>query len=192
LTVALILIVAQIVGILAAVIASVIQIESILVSGPLVSLVGLLISLVSFRRNDGVGLLFGLSTPSVAVLCFSIIFGMNWGPKEAAFPISCLLVAFAVLSVPAGVVALRRLRRPAGERRRLKMQFQISTLLGLTFLVALVLGLHKTFAEPGAAMGIVIMYSTAVAIVIKRFRDGMPATGSLEEASIVGSPDSDT
>ena len=188
---ALILIVTQIVGILAAAIASVIEIESIMVSGPLVSLVGLLIASVSFRRNDGVGLMFGLSTPSVAVLCLSIIYGLNWGPGEAAFPISCLLVAFAILSVPGGMVALWRLRQPAGATRRLKTQFQISTLMGLTFLVALVLGLHGSFGEPGAAVGIMIAYSTAVASIIKSFRDGTPAAGSLEETSISGPPDPD-
>lgn len=172
-----VLIVAQVVGILAAVAASVIDIETIVVSGPLLSLVGLLLGLVSFRRNDGIGLLFGLSTPSVAVLCFCIIFGLRWGPHDAAFPIPCLLAAFAILSVPAGVVALRRLRRPVGATRRVKMQFQISTLLGLTFLVALVLGLYKTYGEPGTAVAIMIAYSIAIASVVKRFRDGMPARG---------------
>ena len=59
------------------------------------------------------------------------------------------------------------------------MQFQISTLLGLMFLVALVLGLHGSLGKPGAAVGIMIAYSTAVVSIIKRFRDGMAATGSL-------------
>ncbi len=182
-----ILVVVQVVGILVAVCLAVRDIESIMVSGPVVSVIGLLVGLMSLRRYDGVGLLFGLSALSMSVLCLSVIYGLEWGPHEAALPISCLLIAYAILSLPAGAVAFRRLRRPPIATRRLRMQFQISTLLGLTFLVAVVFSLHGTFGPLWGAVGVMIAYSIVFARIAARFHDGRPGADSSEETS-VGEP----
>ena len=164
------LILFQLVGIFAAVVAAVVEIETILWTGPVLTLIGFVIVIRCFRRDHLLGLYFGFSVPSISVLCFSLIYGLEWSPGDAAVPISCLLIVFAVLSVPLGVLAWRRMPHVTHAKRPLKMQFSLADLLGLMLVVSLPFGLNQTLAEPGLAIGLLMSYLIVFAYCIKRFR----------------------
>lgn len=82
-------------GILIAAIAAMVDIESIMGSGPIMSLVGIWIAFLSYRRDHPIGLFYGLAVPTVSVFCFIVINGLDWGPSDAHVPVSAFLVLFA-------------------------------------------------------------------------------------------------
>lgn len=167
------LVLIQMVGTVAAVVAAVVDIETILTTGPVLTLIGCVIVILCFRKAHSLGLYFGLSVPSISVLCFSVIYGLKWAPGDAAVPISCLLIVFAVLSLPLGVLALRRIPHITHAKRPLKMQFSLADLLGLMLVVSLPLGLNQTFAEPGLAIGLLMTYLVLLVRCVKRFHQAV-------------------
>ena len=164
------LILFQLVGIFAAVVAAVVAIQTILWTGLPLTLIGFVIVICCFRRDHSLGFCFGFFVPSISVLCFSMIYGLEWGPGDAAVPISCLLVVCAFLSVPLGVLALRRMPQTMQAKRPLKMQFSLADLLGLMLVVSLPFGLNQTLAQPGLAIGLLMSYLVVFAYCVKRFR----------------------
>ena len=167
------LILFQLVGVFAAVVAAVVEIETIPWTGPVLTLFGFVIVIRCFRWDHSLGFYFGFSAPSISVLCFSMIYGLSWGPRDAAMPISCLLIVFAFLSVPLGVWALRRMSHVRHAKRPLKMQFSLADFLGLMLVVSLPFGLNQTLAEPGLAIGLLMSYLVVFAYCVKRFRQEM-------------------
>jgi hypothetical protein len=163
------LILIQMVGIVAAVVAAIVEIETILTTGPVLSVIGCVIVFGCFRKSHSLGLYFGFSVPSISILCFSMIYGMKWGPGDAATPIHCLLIVFAVVSVPLGVLAVRRMPHVTHAKRPLKMQFSLADLLGLMLIVSLPFGLNQTLGEPGLAVGLLTSYLVVLVYCLKRF-----------------------
>ena len=155
-----VLICLQLLSIVASAFAAVIDIETIVVTGPIFSLVGLLIATTCYRRHRPKGLYFGLSVPSISVLCFSIIYGLQWEPRTATFPISCLLVLFAIVALPLGAFAVRENRLIEITKRRTRLQFGIVTVLGLMALVAICLSLLRTDSTLAEAAGILFAYGS--------------------------------
>ncbi len=163
------LLVAQVAAILVAVVIAVIEIESIVFSGPLLSISGLLITFLSFRRDRLLGLLFGLSAPTVAAFCLFVIATLEWGPAEAHWPVAALLVLYGFFSIPAGVLAALDRPTPASERRRASSQFSIAAMLVLMFLLAVVLGFAQAAGDKGLAAGISLAYLVVLLHVLSRF-----------------------
>ncbi len=136
------LIVAHTIGVLVAGIAAVFEIESILASGPVLALTGSLLAGLSYRARHRIGFGFGLTAPVVALAWFLIINGLSWGPDRAHLPVSLFLIIFALASIPGSVFCvLEVLSSHAGADHR--FQFSIGTMLAITFLVALYLGILR-------------------------------------------------
>ena len=159
----------QLLSIMASIIAAVVEIETIVWTGPIFSIVGLLIAVPCYRQHFPTGLYFGLSVPTISILCFSIILGLQWGPSTAAVPISCLLVLFAIVALPLGAFAIREGRLVTIAKRRTTLQFGIMTLLGLMALVAVLSFLVRTGSVLAAATGILISYTSVCCYVLRRF-----------------------
>ena len=87
-------------GILAALYAAFVEVTSITVSGPLLSLVGLYVAGVSLWKSFLLGIAAGLSALGVSVLCFGLIVGFRWGPVEATGPVRVLGSLYAVVMIP--------------------------------------------------------------------------------------------
>ena len=165
----LVLIVLLILGVVASGIAAVVDIESIVFSGPLCSLVGIVIAALCYRKNIHAGFLFGLSVLTFAVLCFTTILGLQWSPGEAQVPIGSAIVVFVLLTIPMSIIALLQLRHAEMSKRSVGFQYGIAELLGLMFLVAVVVALLRTGKPPVIAIGVLIGYGIVVVYVLYCF-----------------------
>jgi len=166
------LIVIQVVGVSLGALAATSEIESILVSGPLMSFSGAAIALASYRAGRPDGFYFGLAAPTVAVVCFAIICGLEWSPSDARWPIGLLLAHFALIHLPAGIYAFREaqdVQRPAQRRR---VQFSIAAILVTTLAAALFLGAFRTENQQAIAGVAFAAYAVFVGYVVRGFHRG--------------------
>ena len=163
------LLIAHTLGILLATICAAIDIESIIVSLPALSLSGTLVGLGSFRRDHLLGLLFGVSAPSVAVLCFFVIVMLEWNPSDAQVPVSVFLGFFTLLSFSAYALAMLELQASGSVLPRGPFQFSIAALLVLMAVLALVLGFAQMMEIKLFALGISLGYLVVLLYVLYRF-----------------------
>ena len=157
------------VGTPAAVIAAIIDIEAIVVTGPVMSVVGVAVASVSFQRRAPLGFYYGLSFPTISVVCFCLIYGLGWGPARATVPIGALVTFFGIGSTALAIPAFRESRRNHKPPQHGRLQFGIGTLLVAMFAIALPLGLHQTAGPAGGAIGILISYAITAGACIRRF-----------------------
>jgi hypothetical protein len=66
------------------------EIHTIVVSGPLLSVLGLFVAAISFSHSSRVGVIAGLSTPALCLFLFVLIAGLQLGPREAERPVFVL------------------------------------------------------------------------------------------------------
>ncbi len=162
------LVVLQWLGLLIATGLAVCNIETIVVSGPILSLTGFGIAAASFRSYRVAGFYVGLSAPTVAVCCFSIICGLEWSPSDAQWPIASLLVLYCLISLSPSVYALVERNGPAG-RRHGRFQFSIAAMLG-AMVVAAVLCSSIRIGNPQAiAVGAIVAYFIVALYIVRRF-----------------------
>ncbi|MCH5378174.1 MAG: hypothetical protein JJ992_29815 [Planctomycetes bacterium] len=163
------LVILELLGIIAGVTAAVAEIETIVFFGPACSLLALIIATLSYRRNVRLAFLFGLSVPTIAVVCFVAIFGLEWSPREAYFPIASISFLYAVVAVPLGVFALLELRQADLSKRQVGFQYGIAQLLGLTFIAAILFASFRSGQPFGAAVGVIVSYGIVAAYVLHQF-----------------------
>lgn len=84
-----------------------IEIESILVSGPVVSLSGFVSAFFSRRCGNRAGWWFGLSGFGITVSCFLLINIYQWGPADARVPVIRVLNVYTLVTFVPAVVAYR-------------------------------------------------------------------------------------
>ena len=77
------------------------DIESIVVSGPIFSLVGIVIAAFAARHRNRVACLYGISAVVFACFVFALIFFNDWSPRAASTPVLTLILiyGFAALAV---------------------------------------------------------------------------------------------
>ena len=138
------LIIAHTIGVLVAGVAAVFEIKTILCSGPILALTGVLIAVQSYRARRPIDFGFGLTATTAALVWFLIIFNLSWSPNMAHLPVSFFLIVFALASIPGGVFcSLEAVTAQAGAKNR--FQFSIGTLLAIMFFFALYLGVLRAF-----------------------------------------------
>jgi hypothetical protein len=84
---------------------AIIELESIVGTGPVLTVVGLLTAWVTRHYNSRYLLMFGLSAPAVSAFGAILIAGFHWSPPEARAPIITLLTLYALPLIPAALVA---------------------------------------------------------------------------------------
>jgi hypothetical protein len=131
-------------GVLAAGIAAAFEIRSILYSGPILTLTGLLIAVASYRAHRRFGLVLGLAAPTATIAWFLIIVGLSWNPDKAHLPVSLSLVIFALAHLPLGIFSIEEMCNST-RRVSTRFQFGISTLFSITLVLALYLGILRAF-----------------------------------------------
>lgn len=161
--------IAQTFGILLAVVLAVIDIESIVISGPILSVTGALIAFLAHHRDHLLGLLFGLSPPTVAAFCLFVIAMLEWSPADAQVPVAAFLVLYGLLCVPICVLAEAELQSSRDSRRKVHFQYSIAAMLVLMLVLAIVLGLTQTAGGKGLAAGISLAYLSALFYVLNQF-----------------------
>ncbi len=188
------LIVIQVVGVLLAAGFAFDEIESIVFSGPVLSLTSLVIAAASFRACRPAGFYFGLATPTFAILCFAVICGQEWSPAEAQRPVSRCSAVFAIGLALAGIRASIESRQEPRAARPRRLQFSIAALLWLTLFTAVLLSLFRIsaplrFADPQTIAWLTLaVYAVAVGYVVRWFHRGwLPKTEPDDPAPPPGS-----
>lgn len=159
----------QTVGIAVGVLATFFDIESILFSGPLLSFTGVLTAVLGYRRSLMAAFYFGLSLPTMSLLTFCLIFGLQWGPAQAEVPVSRLVAGFGLLVIPLGIYAIEQARRGQIGPRAGKPQFSLLLLLGLMLVASILFGSLRTGDPPKMAAGVAITYAIVAAYSVLRF-----------------------
>lgn len=154
--------IAQVLGIVIAACVASEEIETILASGPLLSMSGLWIAWLAYRRRAPVAFAFGLLPPTFAWFCFLLIFTNDWGPSEARQPIAALAGLLAFSAVPFAYFAFCDISSRPICRGTRRMQFRISTLLGMTAAIAFVQGMLRALEAPTIVAAITLVYAAAV------------------------------
>jgi hypothetical protein len=125
-----------------AVVAALTNFESIVVTGPALSVTGLLLGAVTIRLGSSLVLMHALSGPLVCSIGSLLIAANHWGPREADDPLTSMLVVYAVLTIPIAISALQRIHQIPNDlppRRRFKWQFSLKSVLILMTAVCMLI-----------------------------------------------------
>ena len=101
----------QIIVIIGALIGSFVEIRTILLSGPMLSAIGLVVAWTSYRCDKRLGIVVGLSGFLITLFCISLILIFNWLPQEAETPIRIIGLIYSFLVLPLGITILLHLNR---------------------------------------------------------------------------------
>lgn len=141
-----ILCIALLLGIAGSAIAATVEIETIVATGPIFGIVGLLAAVGCVVSRSPSSLLFGLSTPAFSFYIFFWIFTKSWSPQQAAVPVSSTILGYELLMVPLGLYALYYTAAPAAKPLSPRpWQFNLRSLFILIFIASLALGAARPF-----------------------------------------------
>lgn len=164
-----VLCVLQVLGISGAVIAAAVDIESIVVTGPVFTVLGILVALGSLASRSPYNAVFGLSAGAMSLACLVWIASLSWSPSDAQQPVTTALLCYETLIVPIGLLALRRTVLPpvaAAISVARSWQFGIRHLLTTTSLVAVMLAVGRLGYEHGDDVRLGIAVGLAAGSVI--------------------------
>lgn len=88
-------------------VAAFVDVETIVATGPILSIVGIFGTIASVRRRFHFGTLVSVSGPAVSVAIFLIIFLLNWSPGRAQEPVPLIGAVYMAILCIMGLVALR-------------------------------------------------------------------------------------
>lgn len=86
------------------------KVDSIVGTGPVLSILGILLAIFSYRKSVLTGLLPGLSGPAFSVVVFLIIFFRNWSPHDAQYPVPIMITGYLVVVLLAVLLMLTQIR----------------------------------------------------------------------------------
>jgi len=157
----------QILGLSIAVIVAAVDIESIIVSGPILSITGLVAALSwRFCRSVFLGAL-GLSAPAMSLFLLLLISGLNWSPSDAQVPVTAILIGYEVLIAPFALVGLyMALTRSAGGEDHAPFQFSLQSLVLASIFVGTVYAGIEVLTLVGYQVQLAMSIGLAVAILI--------------------------
>ena len=171
-----------------------VQIESILGTGPALSVVGLMLAIAARPLGSRAVTLFALSAPLVSELGASLIAWFDWGPRQAHYPIVFISTFYAVLVLPLAALTLRLLWIwPPNESQSqpLVWQYSLRSMLWTTTALCILLVLTKlavTYERISASIGfgifaiVTIVLITAVSIVSMRANRSKPTQNTCDSA----------
>ncbi len=186
----------QILGISIAVTVATIEIESIVASGPIFSVMGIAAAVIAWRHASSSRFVFGLSASAISVICFLAIFLQGWSPSDAARPISTLLIVYELLFLPVGFVGFYRLiatltpvmNRP-GSQFTLRSLF-VAVIVASLAAAAARIAYHSS-QHAGTAIAVAICVAVLAAIIAICIVIGLrsrPRSGYHDDACVIGYP----
>lgn len=123
-------IILQMVVAIAGCVAAFYDVETIVATGPILSIVGILGAITSFRRKVAIGLWASISAPAISLGVFLLIFLRDWSPSYAQGPVPIIGTIYTVALCVMGILAIvqTRLRQSAFEASGLQDSLQQDTL----------------------------------------------------------------
>lgn len=161
----------QVLGVSGAVVAAVVDIESIVVTGPVFSVLGVLVALGSLASRSAFNAVLGLSADAMSLFCLVLIASLSWSPDEAQKPVSTILICYETLLLPVALLAMYRTVVPRIASLTADAhpwQFGIRHLLTTTFVLAVMLAAGKLGFEHGnnVRLGLAIALSAGSVVGI--------------------------
>lgn len=95
--------------------AAFIDVETIVATGPILSILGIFGVVASLRQKCYLSLAIGVSGPAISVTIFLIIFLQRWNPSDAQRPIPVLAFAYSAAICLLGQAALRQISAIQGS-----------------------------------------------------------------------------
>lgn len=99
----------QLLAIPTAVIAIFEDVETILFSGPILTIIGIVVATLSYRNGIRIGTVFGGSMLAVSILCLGLIAGNDWGPGQAQEPIQWIALLCGIITLMLGIKTLSQI-----------------------------------------------------------------------------------
>lgn len=147
---------AQILASVAMLIGAIVNVKSILITGPALAIIGLTLSVISRPLRSWSVLLLGLSAPLICAWCALCIAFFRWTVREASVPIPGMLGCYVVLTAPLALAVFRRLRAWRGSEagHSAGAQFSLLSLLVVITGLCVVLAIGKavSYSAPNRDM----------------------------------------
>ena len=141
---------AKVLAAIAMLIAVVIDIEAILVTGPILAAVGLLLALATASIQSWSALAFALSGPFVAAFISFLIAVFDFSPEEAHTPTIAILITYLALIWPIAIMSLLRILRwrttAIGSKRPI-VRFSMKTMLFVMTATCIVIAAGKLLLD---------------------------------------------
>ncbi|PHQ36346.1 hypothetical protein [Rhodopirellula bahusiensis] len=83
------------------------DIESIMISGGLLAVFGIVLSIIAHRSGNLIAMLLGLSSIIFVIAILVLINVMQWDPREADRPVCILIWVYASAAVPATIFSVK-------------------------------------------------------------------------------------
>ena len=87
--------------------AAFVDVETIVATGPILSIFGIFGTIVCVRKRYYFGALTCASGPVISVAIFLVIFLLNWSPTEAQEPVPLIGAVYLAILCVMGLIALR-------------------------------------------------------------------------------------
>jgi hypothetical protein len=87
--------------------AAFVDVETIVITGPILSIFGIFGGIACVRKRYGFGALIGASGPVICLAIFLIIQLFSWGPSEAQEPVPLIGAVYMAILCVMGLIALR-------------------------------------------------------------------------------------
>src|SRR4029079_4117832 len=135
------------------------SIETIIVSFPVMAVLGIAFALITWPLRSWAALAFGLSGPVLTANSAMLIGVNDWSPQEASQPVAALLVCGCLVELFWADRCLRLVRRwPIVEHKTGKWQFSLRSMMLSTTILAVCLAkvyfMDSQLQQVGADNGI--------------------------------------
>jgi hypothetical protein len=163
-----------------------VQIESILGTGPALSVIGLILAFATWPIGSRAVTLFALSAPLISAFCAGLIAWFNWGPEQAHNSIVFISTLYAVLTLPLPALTIRLLwiwPPKESPSQPFALRYSLKSMLWTTTALCILLVLTKlavTYERISAYFGfgmfalVTIALITAVSIVSMKANRSKP------------------
>ena len=158
----------QVLATLVAAAAAAVDVESIIGTGPALTVAGVALVIVARPARSWWVLAMSLSAPAVCIFCAALIVACEWGPSDAQTPISIIAAGYAVLATPLAAVALRQILDWRSAQPPFPWRYSMKSLLMLVTAVCLLAAGYRTLASGslyGNVNGFVVFILAAVTLV---------------------------
>lgn len=128
------------------------EIESILVTGPMILIVGIVLASLTRRIGSINLLLYALSGPIACGLCAMLIAVNRWQPDKAHYPITFILAISAVIHIALAFTAWAPLRNAPTNLLKWESanwQYSLKSMLAATTAVCIILAVGRVMIQVG-------------------------------------------
>ncbi|MCA9061775.1 MAG: hypothetical protein KDA96_01870 [Planctomycetaceae bacterium] len=102
----------QLITIVLGTVACLIDVESVVVTGPILTFFGIIVVIVAIRIRLLMGTIYGASGPLISLFVLGVIVLFGLRPAQAQVPVSVIAMVYAMASIPSGIILFTRSKSP--------------------------------------------------------------------------------